>query len=390
MSKKDILAKVEAAANNAVSQDFAKKNPETFEIYGNNATVSLPRTRICTLDQLIEHCQIDLSVWEVERFVANKWEVGAKNADGNLVVEPLFQVKAFLRRKVAIVSAQKEIQALKDLAKAGGPKAPVTKSTRPPSGNMLELNIPDLHAGKLAWEVETGENYDIKLAEQVHGEAVDALLTRVSPYTFDEIVYVVGNDLFNSDDVEGQTTKGTHVSTDSRYHKTFGVVRNMVIATIETLRAKAKRVKVILIPGNHDTLTVWHLGDSLECYFHKYSDVEIDNIPRNRKYHQFGLVMLGFTHGDKGKRQDYPLIMATEQPAMFGSTKFREMHCGHNHMTKLDEQHGVRVRVLPALTATDDWHFENGFVGNMRSAEAHIWNANEGLLGTAIFTKVGK
>ena len=46
---------------------------------------------------MVKHCRIDLSTWEVERFLCNKWEVGAADKhEGRLkaiVVEPLFQVK---------------------------------------------------------------------------------------------------------------------------------------------------------------------------------------------------------------------------------------------------------------------------------------------------------
>ena len=49
-------------------------------------------------------------------------------------------------------------------------------------------------------------------------------------------------------------------------------------------------------------------------------------------------------------------------------------------MTKLDEQHGVRVRVLPALCPPDAWHAENGYVGNQRNAEGYVWNDREGLI----------
>jgi hypothetical protein len=82
--------------------------------------------------------------------------------------------------------------------------------------------------------------------------------------------------------------------------------------------------------------------------------------------------------------------MATEQPAMFGSTIFRECHCGHTHENKLAEHHGVRVRVLPALCPPDDWHVENGFVGNMREAQALMWNEKEGLVGTVVYTDNGQ
>lgn len=359
---------------------------ETVTVTGDTQTISLPKTRICTLDELIEHCKIDLTVWEVERFVANKWEVGAK-VDDKLVAEPLFQVKAWLRRKKDTVAALDEIAQLKELAKQSA-RTPEKIMHKPVHGNMLEINIPDVHFGKMAWGHETGgANYDVKIAVSTFWTAFDALISRTSGHQFDEVLFVVGNDLLNSDDIEGRTTAGTSVTTDGRYQKTFSTVRTVMIEAVEKLRQIAK-VKVVMVQGNHDKLSVWHLGDSLECYFHNYQDVEIDNTPRTRKYHRFGKVMLMLTHGNKGKRNDYPLLMATEQPEMFGATKFREAHTGHIHQTKLDEQHGVRVRILSALCPADDWHSENGYVGNLRSAEGFIWNKNQGLIGIALYTEV--
>ena len=143
---------------------------------------------------------------------------------------------------------------------------------------------------------------------------------------------------------------------------------------------------MLLVSGNHDQLSCWHLGDSLECYFHNYEDVEIENLPRQRKYHEHGFVGLMFTHGHKGKRTDYPALMAAEQPQMWGRTKYRECHTGHLHMTKTDEQHGFRTRILPSLTAPDDWLATNGFVGNLRSAEGYIWSGQEGLVEQVFYT----
>jgi hypothetical protein len=369
----------------AAGIETSKPEPETSEIAGDTWSITLPKTRICTLEQLLEYCKVDLSTWEVERFIVNKWEMGARNAADDLVIEPLFQVKATLKKRVEIVAVRKEIELLKEEAKqfARVPKV-VARSARR-SGNMLEINIPDIHVGKLAWPKETsGRPYDTLIAPKMYHRALNTLLERTKGYDFEEVLFVVGNDLFNSDDLEGRTTKGTQVTTDGRYHKTFYTVRHMITDSIERLREIAP-VKVVMVSGNHDNLSVWHLGDSLECYFHKYPDVTIENNPCPRKYHQFGQVMLMFTHGDKGKRADYPLMMATEQSEMFGQTKFRETHCGHIHQTKVEEQHGVRVRVLPSLSPPDDWHAENGFFGNQRNAEAYVWNKGEGLIAQVYY-----
>src|SRR5208337_2294424 len=184
---------------------------------------------------------------------------------------------------------------------------------------MLEINIADHHFGKLAWNKETGgSNYDTKIATDLFNRALETIIERAAAYKYDEVWFVVGNDLMNSDDTEGRTTKGTYVASDIRYQKTFAAVRNTIIAAIERLRSafSGAVVKVIMVSGNHDKLSVWHLGDSIECYFHKCPDVVIDNEPRYYKYHEFGEVMVLFTHGDKGKRNDFPLLMATEQPKM--------------------------------------------------------------------------
>lgn len=357
------------------------------EIKGNEWTLSLPRTRIHTLEELVEQFKIDLTIWAVERWTANSWEVGVKDADGNVKTEPLYQVKAFLKRKVDVVAAKNEIKDLKTLAKNfPWPISIDEQQYKPSSGLMLEINLPDSHWGKLAWGYETrGANYDVKIAETLYWEAIETLLSRVSHFSFDEVLFVIGNDTLNSDDVEGRTTAGTYVSSDARYHKTFSTVRTAMIAVIKRLLLVAP-VKVIACYGNHDRLSSWHLADSIEMYFTNDINVEVDNRPSARKYHKHGQVLLMFTHGDKGKKSDYPLTMATEEPMMFGSTKYRECHTGHTHMTKLDEQHGVRVRVLPALCPADDWHSRNFFIGNQRSAEAYVWSKTEGLIGTAVYT----
>jgi hypothetical protein len=96
--------------------------------------------------------------------------------------------------------------------------------------------------------------------------------------------------------------------------------------------------------------------------------------------------MLMWTHGDEGRRLDYPLLMATEQPEMFGETKYREAHTGDKHQTRVEEVHGVRVRILPSLAEVDEWHHRKTFTGSLLSAEAFVWNRDDGLIGTAIYT----
>lgn len=281
---------------------------------------------------------------------------------------------------------REELAELLEQAKKNASTPVKVERSKTPSGNMLEINISDHHFGKLAWGVETGGRpYDVKIAITMYKRALGALIERSKGFQFDEVLFVVGNDLLNSNDAENKTAHGTIVTTDGRYHKTFRNVRETLVDAIEELR-KIAPVKVYLVYGNHDTLSAYHMGDSLACYFHKYTDVYVQNEPTYRKYYQFGKTMLLLTHGDKGKREDFPLLMATEKPEMWAATMFREAHTGHIHQTKLQEWHGVRVRVLPALCPADDWHAEEAYVGQLRNAEAYIWSKNEGLLSIVFYS----
>ena len=387
----------------ASSEEPTKADEETQSFKGDIWEISIPKTDICTEAQLVEHMKIDLEKWEIIEITFNKWSMVAmprSTRTGPLddrgiptwerfstepIKVPLFQVKARCKLRRNVVDAKNEIEALKEQAKAQALAPAMIYPEKPKTGNLLEINIPDAHLGKLAWSLETGyENYDLKIAEATYRKAFTALLSRASHYKFDRILFVTGNDLLQSDNMQSQTTRGTFVSTDGRYHKAFYKAKTMLIDCIEEAR-KFAPVTVVSVSGNHDELSAWHLADSLESYFHKYPDVEIMNEPTARKYYEWGQNMWMFTHGDKSKKDDYPLLMAAENPQMFGRTKFREVHCGHTHETKTLEKHGIRVRVLPALCPPDEWHSANGYVGNLRNAEAYIYNDKEGLIGMAIY-----
>lgn len=361
---------------------------EKNEVVGDIWNITLPKTRIHTLEQLLTFFEVDLEIWEVERFICNKWEMGYKNVLEQADYEELYQVKAFLKKKKSVVFAKQEIASLKELAKTEA-KEPRRAVAKPNKSHpvMLEINLTDHHFGKLAWGLETGHaNYDVKIATEVFHRALDTILNRSPFKAYEEIWFVVGNDLFNADDTQGRTTAGTQVESDVRHEKTYVTVRTLMVQAIEKLRFLGSKIKVIVVPGNHDHNATWHLGDSLELYFAKYSDVEVDNRPAPRKYHRFGQTLVMFTHGDKGKRKDLPLLMATEARELFGATAFHEIHTGHNHTLKVEETHGIRNRILSALCPPDAWHAENGYVGNLRSSEAFVWDKQEGLIGTVIYT----
>jgi hypothetical protein len=347
-------------------------------------------SRIKTLEDLVAHAEIDLSIWDIERWVANKWEVGAKNDDGQIVVEPLFQVKAWLKAKKQIMDAKKISEQLKkDLFEIVKwyDIYPLEKT----EGNLFVPCIFDLHLGKMAWGEETGEDYDLNIAKQRFDTALDDLISKATGNNIGRILFPVGNDLFNSDKAYPfpTTTNGTPQQDDTRWQKLFREGRKLIIAGILKLSQIAP-VDVVMVYSNHDRERGFYLGEVLEAVFANHPNVTVDNVPKTNKYYQFGKVLIGTSHGDSIKPADAPLIMAQEVPQMWADTWYREFLFGHLHHTQkfitqtAKDYRGVIVTFLSSPSAADAWHALKNFKGCIKGAEGFVYNKEEGKVATVI------
>ena len=357
---------------------------------GMSVAILTPR-EVRTLDDLIEVCEIDQAVWSIESWTCKAWMMGAKDAASVLQTAQLFSVTAKLRPRSLAIDFRAQAEAILSEVRSLAPRIDAVASV-PSSPKLLELSIPDVHLGKLAWWRECGQSYDVKIASDIYMRAVDDLLRKVSPYEFDQIVLVVGNDFLNADNFENTTTRGTPQSTDGRQQRTFWIARKLITDVVMSrLLGLAPEVRIVMVAGNHDLNTNFYLGEVLDAYFTNCPSVHVDNSPTVRKYLSYGENLIMWTHGSEEKHADLPLIMATERPEDWGRTRFREVHLGHMHKRRaqswlgVDEHKGVTVRILPSLCASEDWHTSQGYVGNIRSAEAYVWDPVEGLCGTAIY-----
>lgn len=257
----------------------------------------------------------------------------------------------------------------------------------PKQGLLHVVSPADLHIGKLAWEPETGEDFDSKIASDRLRDALHRLVCHASHYSLDRHLFVVGNDLLQVDNLMSTTTAGTFQDTDSRYRKMFRLAVKLMREAIDTL-ADTARVDVIVVPGNHDQLASFHVGEVLQAIFDGHKRVYISSDIRPRVYQRFGATLLGFTHGNEEKHVDLPLIMAQENHAAWGQTTYREFLVGHLHKKRErsynvgDSHNGVRVIVLPSLTGTDSWHAKKGYIGEPKASESRLYDKDEGLVAT--------
>lgn len=235
-----------------------------------------------------------------------------------------------------------------------------------------EISLPDIHYGKL-------HDLNLTQVEDQYMMVVKELVEKASGLDIERFVLPIGNDGMNSEGMRRTTTKGTPQEESAGWKDTFRGYWQLMTMAVDYLKEKAP-VDIIVVSGNHDYERMFYAGDVLAGWYRNDANVTVDNTYSSRKYYEYGQNMLMFTHGDKEKPADMPLIMATENPEMFARTSHREVHCGHLHKEMVNEYRGIKVRFVPSICPNDEWHKQMGYEAK-RTGQAYIWNKSKGLEG---------
>ena len=349
-------------AGKHAGDDLPKGEPEsdTYE-------VQVHESKAKTLEEVVELCGVDTDKWEPRGFSVRGGKTG-------------FGWNARFSKKVVDVLTKNEIEQLKADFKAFVRPIQPKGATKDNGGEiLLEIAAFDLHFGKLGWDEECGENYDSKIAAKRFIAAIHGLVTKAQKQgKINKILFPVGNDFLHIDTGEVTTTLGTRQDADSRFSRIFREGRKLLVEAVEYLKTVAP-VDIVVVVGNHDSNSMFHLGDALECWYHADPSVTVDNSPVLRKYYRYGNTVIGLTHSDKEKLKDLPMLGATERRQDWAECIFHEWHCGHRHGEACMEEKGVKVRTLASLSGSDFWHTAQGYVGNIKAAEGFLFHKDEGL-----------
>ena len=265
---------------------------------------------------------------------------------------------------------------------------PIKKKLWPTNPSLLNcavVNIYDAHLDKrdIRYKNRGGEQVDVLTQEITNGfiKLLEALLVN-NPTTF---VLPIGNDLFTTNGFMNTTKRGTPQDPTVPHEYTFKKGLSLIRKIIDTLTQYGE-VYVPVIKGNHDEDSTYYLGTCLEVLYENNENVTIENSRKDRKYFQYEDNLLGFAHGDKLKNaiDKLPLTMATENPKVWGDTKYRVFFCGDLHhkqefkFLRTKDYAGCEVKYLRSVSITDMWHDENGFIGIPRTLEGYIFDSKKG------------
>lgn len=225
---------------------------------------------------------------------------------------------------------------------------------------MAIYPLGDPHVGMLSWGEETGQDWDLKIAEQMFCAAFDRVV-RTAPSCEQAVIVNLG-DFFHSDNMQNVTSRSGHsLDVDGRHAKMIRVgvkiMRQMIASALE----HHKRVRVINAVGNHDDTGAMFLSVALAEMYSKEPRVTIDTSPAPFHYFQHGKTMFGVHHGHSCKPDRLPGVMASDQPRMWGETVHRMWLTGHIHHDTRKEHAGCVVESFRTLAAKDAYAAWGGY-----------------------------
>lgn len=222
------------------------------------------------------------------------------------------------------------------------------------------IPIGDQHLGMMSWPEETGEDFNLKIAETQLAEAISKLVA-LAPST-DTCLLVNLGDFLHSDGFDARTERGGHaLDVDSRYPKMLRTAVWTLIRAVRECLTKFKTVRVINAKGNHDDRSSIMLSVCMAAHFASEPRVIVDESPSAFHWFEFGKNLLGITHGHTVKAEKLATVMAADQPEAWGRTRYRAWLTGHVHHSSVKEYAGVTVETFRTLAAKDAWAHTSGY-----------------------------
>lgn len=346
--------------------------------------------RFETVEDVIDHLNIDMAIWKVADVSTSAWDVSMKIRSGT-EEKPFTIQNTKLKIVFKRIVSETDETAISTLLHRIETKSPVVAKIRPlklkarETRNALEISLMDLHYGLRCFTPESDAEWNPELAAQLAMESLKELVRLARPFApFEELVLPFGNDFFHIDSFWGETTLGTRQPEADAYYHTFINGQTLALTIVDYLQKEFNvPIKIYMIPGNHDRNTSFMLGQILKAYYRNDPNIFIDASPAPYKFYEYGCNLIGYEHGHSINTVRLAALMANECHEAWARTQFREWHLGDQHRkgsgkpSMLEEQ-GVSIEYLPSITAPNEWHKLKSFNWQKRGTMAFVWSHSRG------------
>lgn len=218
----------------------------------------------------------------------------------------------------------------------------------------------DPHIGMLSWAKETGQDFDLQIAQRDLIAAIDLLVDR-APASAVAVLANVGDFFHAEGDDQKTPASGNKLDCDTRWAKITDVGFTIMRHLVDRLLTKHSVVRVVNVPGNHDPKMARMMNMWLAAVYEREPRVTVVDNHNPYIFMTHGKNLIGFAHGDGARPEQLPGIMATDRPKEWGATDYRIWVTGHIHHQSRKEYPGCVVESFRTLAARDYWHSWKGY-----------------------------
>ncbi|QHJ79654.1 MAG: hypothetical protein [Caudoviricetes sp.] len=282
------------------------------------------------------------------------------------------------------IDAERQLQIMRSVVEGMcseiTPLPSVTMAERKTDKKLLNLyTVSDFHLGMLSWADETGDDWDMKIAEELFAKWFDAAFQQ-APEAGTAVINLLG-DLAHFDSLDAVTPASGHVlDADTRYQKLVRTMIRMVRRVVDMALVKHQTVKLLVVQGNHDESGMIWMAEMFSALYDQEPRVFVDTSADVYKMVQHGKTTLFFHHGHKARFDVIEPVMIAKFRKAFGASDYSYAHVGHLHHQKIVESRNMIVEQHRTLAAKDAYASRGGWMSG-RSANVITYSSEYGEVG---------
>ncbi len=279
-----------------------------------------------------------------------------KDGQGNVLLE---WVKTDVQEQDRLEALRVAIDALKEDIE---PAAPLKKSKKKTNSKLInQYLVTDMHLAMLAWGEEAGDDYDMKVAEDI---LINFFTQGIeSSPNADEAILAQLGDFLHFDGLQAVTPMNKHIlDADTRFTKLVRTAIRLIRSIISMLLAKYNKVTLIMAEGNHDMASSVWLREVFHSFYAKEPRLTVDTNPDPYYCVTFGKVCLFYHHGHLRNLSNIDSVLVAKFKEEFGNSKFVFAHTGHKHHKQVKETNLMILEQHRTLSAKDSYASRGGWI----------------------------
>lgn len=317
--------------------------------------IEIPTSESLSDEDIIKMHGLDVAKWDIDRLGSTRSKIGTNGNDDGYLINTYQKVQ--FKPKEFRLTLDK-IEKLVNTVFSNYKKIIIEPKVSDPNGLLL-IPFKDMHLG-----LNTYNDYKPHQAQ---------LYRYIQSQDYEEIIFIIGSDFFNTNDSKGRTANDTQVDWEVNMEELMEWGKQFYQPLFEIAQEKALKVKVKFEPGNHDRDTSLMFVVAMKWLYPNIEfEIEEEKIYKGIIFHD---VFIGTHHGDVRKKPEAVAeIFNNYFKLEIAQAKYREVLIGHLHHTWSKEYLDIHVQGLATASKSNNYEYRLGFEGGNRSFQVRLYS----------------